>query len=638
MSFIDSFPPDITEALPAPLPSGGTLSAYAFDADDRFDVAVNGLGFLLRPTANNPYERGSEQVRKQQIDSSTEAGEQTLSSWWIRSQVSWHLGAGIKWYEPGAEPDTQYRFGTSQGVDVWTEGEVSLLHDVVNTPGFDTAATVLTFRREGVDGFVRASGTALSWTGSPSGSLTATLASGGATQPAASGRIVWVGHTDRVSKWDTTGTGTLTVPLTCTGTARVWWIKQRLFVAVGNKLYWLGPSATGEVETDGTLVAEHPDPDWSWSDVCDTPDAVLLSGFSASESAVLAVTLDATGSDPLPALSAPYQVASFPRGEQVSCMGTYLGAYVVLGTTAGVRVGVVGQGGQVQYGPLLVRTATPVADVTFRDRFAYLGVSRGLPDGSSGVVRVDLSAPVGEGDPAPFAWAFDVSTRGTGDVSSVGFVGNTDRVVVVSGGVQSVQSSTGLVARGWLETGRVRYRTTELKAFQSVKLSGVLNNGTVEVTSVTDDGNEHRVMTYTPEAGIEGEAGVQVSNRTQLPNLGFRLYLTPSDGGLSPVVSGFSVKALPTVRKGRLVKFPLSCFDFEEARHGEQVGAKGGALARVLELENLESVAAPVLVRDRRAGDSFVGLIESVQFTGADAPDGHEANFGGELTLTLRVM
>lgn len=634
-SLIDSIPPDITEGIPFPLTQGGQLAKNAFPADGAFDVAVNGIGFFLRASAQAPYERASEQVRKQQLDTSQEAGEQSLSSWWIRSQVSWHMGAGIRWYEPGAEAETQHRFGTSQGVDVWSEGELSLLRSVTSAGAFAADTSLLTLRRGGVDGYVRASGSTVAWVG-VTGGISTTLAASGATQPAATGGIVWVGHQGRVSRWDTSGAGTLTTPLTCSGRARVWWVKQRLVVAVGNALYWVAPTATGAVETVGTKVADHPDADWVWTDVAETPDAILLSGYSASESAVLAVTVE--DADPVPLWSSPRQVAQLPRGEQVTCMGTYLGSYVVLGTTSGARVGVIGTAGAVSYGPLTVPTVEPVTDVAFRDRFAYVAVSRALPDGTSGAARVDLSAPVG--DTGLYAWAWDVSTNSTATSSSVAFMGNTDRVILAAGGVVSTQSETALVPRGWVESGRVRYRTTELKSFQYVKLAGRLNNGEVEVTAVTDDGVEHRVMTYGQTTGIEGEAAVAVAGRPQLADLAFRLYLAPSDGSpTSPVVSGFSVKALPTVRRARLHRFPLSCYDFETSRDGQAgTGYKGSALDRVLELEELESVAAPVQVRDRRTGEAFVGLIESVEFTGSDNPDRGQANFGGLLTVTVRQL
>lgn len=632
-SLSESLPPDITETLPYVLTRGYETVKQSFAADDRFDIAINGLGFLLKATDQSPYQRAPEQVRKQQLDTSREAGEQSLGSWWMRSQASWHLGAGIRWYEPGAEETTQYRFATSQGVDVWTEGELKLLRTTVSAQqGLNASTTLATLRRGGVDGFVVASGSALSWRNASGPVVSATLPSAASTQPAVTGGLVWVGHGGGVSRWDTAGGGSLTTPLTGSA-ARVWWVKSRLVVSQGASLYEVAPTLSGVISSVGTLIVAHPDPTWVWTDVAETADAILATGYAGSESTVYAVSLvDAT---PLPTLGGPRQVAKLPPGEQVMCMGAYLGAYVVLGTTSGVRVGVIGQDGAVEYGPVTVPTSTPVLDLTFADRFAYVAVTGGLPDGSSGAARIDLSAPIG--DTRTYAWNWDVSTQSTTTASSLCLLGNTDRVVVVAGGGLMVQAESELVPVGWLESGQIRYATTELKNFQYAKLAGELRNGTVEVTAVTAAGVEHRVVTYDSTTGIDGEASISVPNQPRLTSLGFRLWLTPN-GATSPLVTGFSAKALPAVRRARLVAYPLSCEDHEVTRHGAKVGYDGAALHRVLEMEELESMAVPVQVRDRRTGEAFVALIESVEFTGVQNPDRSHGNVGGVLTVTVRAL
>lgn len=629
----DSLAPDITEGLPLPLTRGGQLASNQFPADERFDVAFNGLGFTLRASEQTPYQRASEQVRKQQIDTSDDAGEQSLGSWWVRSQASWHMGSGIRWYEPGAETVTAYRFANSQGVDVWTAGEVKLLRKADPVASALSASTTLaTLRRGGVDGYVVASGSALSWRNATGVVISASLPSSASTQPAMSGGVAWVGHGTGVSRWDTAGAGTLTTPLTGAA-ARVWWVKSRLVVSQGAKLYELAPTATGAI-TAGTVIVEHPDPAWVWTDVAETADAILACGYASSESTVYAFSLvDGT---PLPTLGGARQVAKFPPGEQVMCLGAYLGAYVVLGTTRGIHVGVIGQDGAVQYGPLVVETTAPVTDVTFADRFAYASVTGDLPDGSSGVVRVDLSSPVE--DTGLYAWAWDISTGSTATASSVCLLGNTDQVVVAAGGVLVQQHASELVPRGWVESGRIRYRTTELKNFQYTQVTGVLHDGQVELTAVDLAGVEHRVVTYGPTTGIDGEAGISIPGQPRLSSLALRMWLTPSAEGVSPVVTGLSLKALPSVRRARLVAFPLLCEDFETLRQGGRIGYEGAALHRVLELEALESRAEPVQVRDRRTGEAYTASIESVEFSGVQNPDRELSNVGGVVTVTVRLL
>ena len=100
-----------------------------------YDCAIAGIPFLTAIRDDRPYERATAQFRKQQFDSQRDPGEQSLSNWWLRSQSSFHAGEGIKFYDPLANPysDTistnSYRVKDSYGVDIWTQGEVSLLRE-----------------------------------------------------------------------------------------------------------------------------------------------------------------------------------------------------------------------------------------------------------------------------------------------------------------------------------------------------------------------------------------------------------------------------------------------------------------------------------------------------------------------------
>ena len=87
----------------------------------------------MAPTDQNPYQRETAPYRKEQFDNGAEPGEQSLTGWWIRSQSSFHNGSGIKFYDPSSGEASKYRFADSQGVNVWTKGEVSLLKDVTST-------------------------------------------------------------------------------------------------------------------------------------------------------------------------------------------------------------------------------------------------------------------------------------------------------------------------------------------------------------------------------------------------------------------------------------------------------------------------------------------------------------------------
>jgi hypothetical protein len=124
--------PDITEDLPLNIGNPGTAGFWTNNAED-YDVAFGGIPFFLAPTDVNPYQRETAPYRKDQFDNSREPGEQSLTGWWIRSQSSFHGGSGINFYDPTAGESIGYRFKDSQGVDVWTKGQVSLLKETANT-------------------------------------------------------------------------------------------------------------------------------------------------------------------------------------------------------------------------------------------------------------------------------------------------------------------------------------------------------------------------------------------------------------------------------------------------------------------------------------------------------------------------
>jgi hypothetical protein len=124
--------PDITENIPLNVGNPGVSGFWTNNAEG-YDVAIGGLPFLMAPTDTVPYQRETSPYRKDQFDNGKEPGEQSLTGWWIRSQSSFHVGSGIKFYDPSSGETTPYRFNDSRGIDVWTKGQATLLKSVTNT-------------------------------------------------------------------------------------------------------------------------------------------------------------------------------------------------------------------------------------------------------------------------------------------------------------------------------------------------------------------------------------------------------------------------------------------------------------------------------------------------------------------------
>jgi hypothetical protein len=120
---------DITEAIPYAL-SNPAISDIYTPTDQAYDVAIAGQPFFLAASDETPYRRVTAQYRKQQYDQTREAGEQSLTGWWFRSQSSFHLGQGIKYFEPAQDESLRFQYTESKGCNVWEKGQVTLLNDV----------------------------------------------------------------------------------------------------------------------------------------------------------------------------------------------------------------------------------------------------------------------------------------------------------------------------------------------------------------------------------------------------------------------------------------------------------------------------------------------------------------------------
>src|SRR5262245_21138228 len=119
--------PRVLGRVVAPLTGRVSSSvSVASSTGKNYDFLVGGIPFLSAASPENPIVRRTAQIRKAQTDIGAEPGEQSLDGWWLRSQSTFHEGAGILYQEPlTGDPSSRYR--DSLGVDVWTPGRVSLL-------------------------------------------------------------------------------------------------------------------------------------------------------------------------------------------------------------------------------------------------------------------------------------------------------------------------------------------------------------------------------------------------------------------------------------------------------------------------------------------------------------------------------
>lgn len=622
---------DITERLVTPI-SGRQSTALFEQSDVAYDVSIDGMPFLLAISPERPATRSTKPFQKSQFDSSKEPGEQSLSQWWVRSQDSWHRGSGLEWYEPGADDQSNYRYGRSVGIDPWTRGELKLHKAMsrVRTVSAGQGIWCTSAIVGGVDSVLAVENATLTRV---TRSSTTTYTGGSSTltgAPAVCGTKVVVGATGGLFIGDVSGSSVSSM-LTTTGTTIPWWVKSRIIAANGNKLYEL---TLQSVSLPAAPLYTHPDTNWQWTSVVETPDAILASGFSNGNSAVFAYTLTAGDSGTTPTLGGAAQVIELPPGETVHSMRVYLGAYIALGTSRGVRIGIVQQNGNVSLGPLTVESANPVRSITARDTYFLAAIENDI-DGASGCVRIDLSQEI---ETLRYAWAYDAQTHITGKVLSVAFLGNSESAcIAVEGSGLWVQSLTAYEQRGYFTTAKIRYATTIPKVFAFTQLRSTLGSDSGISLSTIDiaDGDETFAFRFGPSYNDDNDVQLPTINSARYA-LDLKITLEAStDQTVSPALTSVAVKALPQPKIQREVVWWVACFDREEDRQGNKVGTTGSAWARYSRLEGIQDTRTAVFARDFRTGEGFLAWVDGVDLVQTKPPAKNETNWGGYVKITL---
>lgn len=734
---------DVTEGLPYNLSNPTPASRVYQMTGESYDLSVNGLPFYIFSTDETPYRRQTAPYRKQQIDQTNEAGEQSLTGWWLRSQTSFHSGDGINYYDPAAGETVQYRFSDSRGVDVWTKGQVTLLNNSSEEHGVSGALQTNGKRNqalrsiqwgttEGVllhdeydidkidkDGTVthfvdyNAVGAYKAYDVCDDGTVAYWLA------------LIDDSGTDKTAmyKKPLTGSSASTADVTemfktsavVVNNAVMEYVKERIIACINNAVYELTPSSSAL----GSAIYTHPNTSHVFTSITASGAAIYVSGYTGIQSTILRFTISNTGAMPsLTNGTSAIVAAELPTGEIVHRIFYYLG-YMLIGTNKGVRAASVSDDGSIIYGPIIVETSQPVYDFAAKD--SYVWCATGV-DGSPGLIRIDLSNEI---ETLRFAWAHDVfySAKSGHETTAVAFANGTDQLVyasraVTAGGtitnkvmtsgvatlttasnhglqngdliwVQGVDSNfnsttgpwtitavtnttftytsavtatisstavtaaTALankpgyiyiesdstkLASGYVTTGRIRYNTLEAKLFKLLTVRVDNSDGGIQVRSIGPSGADYSIGGFEEDA-IISELSISYPSGAQ-EYLSFKFTLTRSgiDSTKGPILKGYQVKALPAIPRQRLLQYPLACYDNEKDKFGVVSGYEGSAYDRLALLESVESIGDSIRIEDFRNGESYVGLIEEVQFLNRTPPDKRFSGFGGVLYVTIRTL
>ena len=635
-----SYGDDITEAIPYVLSNPIGTTTYT-PTGASYEIALAALPFFLANSDEMPYRRVTAQYRKQQVDQSREPGEQTLTGWWVRSQSSFHFGAGAKFFEPAQDESLRFQYTESKGLDVWTRGQATLLNDTASFYSGSAAAQLIGVNDGTNDCIYVTDGTALKkiTTGGTPSTITQAGTASTIFSLTTDGSNYYFINGTRVHKGSVGASPADAEIYTAASTTRatIRFVKQRLILAKENVLYELNANATASAALP-TALFTHPNSSWVWSSISEGPQAIYVSGYdpNGTSSSVFKIGLDPATPNTLgfPTLETPTVIIDMPNGERINDFDVYLGTYAILATSLGFRGGVSDINGNIQYGALLFSDAA-CNSIAFRDRFAYIATT---VDGEAGLVRVDLSTTV-LANSLYFPWAWDLVADGTSTkAAQVAFFGNSDRAAFTNGNNTWAESTTSLVAEGYLRTGYIRYNTLETKIYKLLQARIDTTNGGINIDSIDYEDTYYRIGTFAQAATVP-EINVSYPSAAQ-EYLGFQFTLLRSSTDVlkGPLFTGYQLKSLPAVPRQRLIQYPLFCYDHESDKFGNEIGYEGSAYSRMSQLEAIENVGDTIRVQDFRTGESYLGIIEEMDFINRTPEDKRFSGFGGTLLVTVRTI
>ena len=680
---------DITEEFQIDLSNPNATNESFSPTKIAYDLSVNNLGFVLSINDQTPYKRETAQYKKDQFDAAPDPGEQTLvASWWLRSQTSWHMGAGVKYFDPGLDYQHQVnRFWDSRGVDVWDIGDLKLHKDITYVYSDETnhnfVATAGAYYDSGTKyecmvvgnsagslNRIRLNGNSQVTTLPYVYNYTVAGHGGGTTYPFHSitnDGNKYYAACDTCVHTGTIGTTADTVLMRHAAgkTPTISFVKGYIFLGDGHELWNLNPnfiaspssishSGSTQLSTAGSGTSQsaygvttHINPEWTWNYITGGRTAIWASGYGDGISEIWAISIDETAAIAIPDMAAATCIATLPFGEVVQCMEYYLGN-LIIGTNKGVRIckvaaNMVSMKEFVTLGPLLWDyNGYGVNDLTVNDKYVYAAtaVAGETVAHRGALVRIDLSREFEDGT---YAYAYDLEDASDENsiFTHVLFINGRRTVITEEAGTAGeikVEHTTNYVSSGYLDTGYIRYATIEPKYFKNITVKALYpSNTSVMVSTIDKDAVQYDILrTYSDSGNQELETSRPTGKQEMLR---YRFTLYPSTDLVStPTVQSYQVKAIPATKRQRMIQYPLSCYDNEMDRYNIQYGYSGRAFEMQQLLEALEEAGDTVTVVDWRTNEQYTALIESVAFENQSSPDKRVHSYGGTIMLTVRKL
>lgn len=653
----NSRPPDISERVYIDL--SGRISTYYDPTTYKYDVAVGGMPFIYAITDDTPYRRQTAEFRTARVDQLRDPGEQSLSGsgYWIRSQSSFHLGEGAVYQEPivGSLNEARFRYSSSVGINPWTPGQISLLKRTSLQEAATGDSRVFSTTISGVEYLILVNYASAETKRviriqvsnlSESTILNNTDITEDIIAVAMGGNDLMMVTATKIFRYSFDATSPAIHQDYAINTAdavhgTIAFVKNRFIFAyhdtAKNTFVYSVPRNTGSSINLSTLTAINGSSSiplgYTFRAIAEAGAAIYVGGFSGEQGNVYKITVANDGT-----LNTMTSVVTLPGGETVTGLFGYLGTYIIIGTSAGVRVAIANDTGDLSYGPLVFESSLGVYKMSAYSKFIYAGVDSGV-GGNSGIYRIDLSQPL-EGGTYPYATDVYADSV-TGKVEGVAVMAGGRLAFCVNGDGLFIEHATELLESGELTTGIIRYETLENKAWKRLKirtesaLQGDIDifrveNGVAESFRTVEEGSS---TDYDYDlSSVFGDVNVEAQFK-------FRLYRNATTASLGATMSGYSVKALPTPTRARVIQFPLFCFDSERDRLKNIMGFEGYALERLQALEQKEAQGETIIIQDFTAGgEPIEAVIEQVTFTRTTPPNGNFTGWGGIIQITARTV
>lgn len=594
--------------------------------------AIGNTPWLSAASDQNRISRITTTYQKERIDQGSTAGENSLSNWWLRSATSWHHGAGERYYD--ADASDLYRFYESNNVDVFSDtGSIKLLPA---TTQFSTTAITAKPATVTNGTFYIQSGNVYYYNATTDAATSTSLATSVTAQVLTTdGNNAIVGASDGIYAVSTSMAVTKlwAKPNTVTTLTvqAIGFVKDRIVVGVKEDstqcvVYELSRFPTSPPVTYGNNEERYTykDSNLVWNSVGELNGAIIVGYTLGAISRVLSFSIDETS--PLAAIKDPIVIAELPRGETLNQIRSYLNEYVVMATTAGVRIGNQNTDGtSFTYGPLNI--TGDVKDIAFTGRFIYATRSKEI-NNKKGLWKIDLGQAIDNG----YAYAADLETNSS-DIVGVAFLGTTSRKFMVGASGVWIEHATELATSGVITSGWIRWGTAENKQPVSVAIR-TSGGGTVGFGVYDQDLNTTAIDAIPLGGSTEFQlsAGLQPADHFEIR---LTLSRSTSDSTIGPTVEEWQCRALPAPLRSRTITVPLLCY--EEERDSNGVTRVSSPWERINYLERIEQNGGAVLFQDFSSGEERVCTIRAIQFE-QTAPPSFATGFGGIVTVQLQTI